>query len=88
MVSDDPEKLANDFARFFADKIERVKDKLDNLPSRSHPAQPFRSPPQNSQFSGYAKMSEDSIKKIIMKSSSSSCPLDCIPTWLLKASVN
>ena len=23
-----------------------------------------------------------------MKSSSSSCPLDCIPTWLLKASVN
>ena len=76
------EQLANDFAKFFMDNIERVKDKLDNIPSMA--PQTERSLTE-SQLSHFANVSQETIRKIVMKSPSSSCQSDCIPTWLLKA---
>ena len=83
---DDPKQLADDFARFFVEKIEKVKDKLDNISSR--PNQAASSSPPTSEFSHFTTLAEETIRKIVMKSPSSSCALDCIPTWLLKACIS
>ncbi len=78
---DSEEKLANDFANFFRDKIERVKDKLDNI---SRPDSIPETPLHQSTFCKFAIVSEEEVRNIVMKAPSSSCQADCIPTWLLK----
>jgi len=40
------------------------------------------------ELTSFRVMSQDEIRKIIMKSSSKSCDLDPIPTWLLKVCLN
>ena len=78
---DDSEELANDFARFFVEKIEKVKDKLDNL--SAHQSQDSLMTPPTAVFSSFAELTEESIRKIVMKSPSSSSALDCIPTYVV-----
>ena len=81
---DNAAKLTNEFAEFFADKIGKVRDKIDNitlLPSKHSE----KSVQHNSSiFSEFCEVSEETIHRIIMKSPSSTCFLDSISTWLLK----
>ena len=42
----------------------------------------------NSSFSSFLPVSEDCVRDVIMKSPSTSCSLDPIPTWLLKKCLN
>ena len=79
--SESEEKLANDFATFFMEKIERVKNKLDNLPSTYTRTE---TPLSESQLPRFTEVSLETVRKVVMKSPSSSCHSDCIPTWLLK----
>ncbi len=77
------EALANDFAKFFTDKIDRVVNKIDNVPTLS----PHIDVPEshtNASFNSFRVMSEDEIRDIIIQSPSSSSALDCILTDLLK----
>ena len=84
---DNPEDLANEFVVFFRDKIRRVMDKLDNIPSYEAGISATDSNP-SSHFNTFSQMSEKSIRKIIMQSPTSTCLLDPIPTELLKACVD
>ena len=80
---EDAEELANDFANFIEDKIRKVRNKLDNIPTSStSPSHDLHD--CSSSFSKFNRLSEEDIEGIIMKSPNSSCSLDSIPTWLLK----
>ena len=74
--------LADRFSTFFAEKIEHIKDNLKN----SQHSETINTCENSSTttFSSLATLSEDSVREIIMKSPSTSCNLDPIPTWLLK----
>ena len=79
---DSAHDLAGDFSMFFNDKIRKVKDELDCLPDTTGLAHDVkRTVPQLSRFQ---EMSQEEVCKIIMNSKSKSCPLDPIPSWLLK----
>ncbi|XP_072022742.1 uncharacterized protein [Amphiura filiformis] len=80
---DNTEELANEFADFFESKIQKVRDKLDNIPSIPTIVSDkvFST---SATFSKFAEVTDDTIRRFIMESTSSSCSLDSIPTWLLK----
>ena len=75
--------LADSFSIFFADKKQRIKDYLQN----SQPSKTISTCKNSStaSFSSLAALWEDSVRVIIIKSPSTSCNLDPIPTWLLNA---
>ncbi|XP_072020366.1 uncharacterized protein [Amphiura filiformis] len=82
-----PSEIPNDplverFSSFFAEKIQRIKANLEESPPSHLSVQTSYS--CTSTLSELAMVSEESVKEIIMKSPSSSCTLDPIPTWLLK----
>ncbi len=83
LPSRDDDELANDFDRFFVEKIEieKVKDKFDDL--STHQSQYSLMTPPTAVFSSFAELTEESIRKIVMKSPSSSSALDCIPTYVV-----
>ena len=79
---DDPVNLANKFGGFFYKKIELViKTEIDDI-SVDPPDVHFY-PPQV-KLENFSSISEDEIRKIICKSSNTSCQLDPIPMWLVK----
>jgi hypothetical protein len=81
------EDLACQFSEFFNDKIKRVKVELDNIScGDSITAQDHKADVPC--FSVFDVMSQDSVRKIIMNSKSTSCPLDPIPTWLVKKCIS
>ena len=75
--------LAGDFSMFFDNKIRKVKDELDCLSDdTTNFAQDVK---QNvPQLSRFQEMLQEEVCKVIMNSESKSCPLDPIPSWLLK----
>ena len=78
--------LADRFSTFFADKIKCIKDNLEDSQASKiiNTQSSCSSVSSTSTFSHLALISEDSVREIIMKSPSTSCNLDPIPTWLLK----
>ena len=74
--------IANNFLKFFTDKINLLRSKLDStsstLPSHSNP--PI-TPPLLPHF---IPATADEISKLISSSNNSSCDLDPIPTTILK----
>ena len=83
--SPDASSLANTFLDFFKDKIERIRTKFlpsDSLDSFLFPPAP---PPKLISFIP-ATLTE--IYKLISASESKQCPLDSIPTFLLKLCFN
>ncbi|XP_072033073.1 uncharacterized protein [Amphiura filiformis] len=74
--------LANGFGEFFKKKVKRLLDTLDNI-----------NPPGlsvditdscESEFTAFREVSDEDVCQIVLKSSTKSCPLDPIPTSLLK----
>ena len=82
--------LADRFSIFFAEKIQRLKDNLKVSQSTDMYAQSSLriTSPCVSTFSDLSTVSEDAVREIIMKSPSTSCDLDPIPTWLLKKCID
>ena len=83
--SPDASSLVNTFLDFFKDKIERIRTKF--LPSDS--PDPFLSPPAPPpKMTNFIPATLTEIHKLISASESKQCPLDSIPTFLLKLCFN
>ena len=79
--------LANDFADFFVEKVEKIHA---NLASGQHPSDDSFLPLVDiiQIISEFNPATEEEIRKIIMESPTKSSQLDPIPTWLLKSCVD
>ena len=83
--SPDASSLANTFLDFFKDKIERIRTKF--LPSDS--PDPFLFPPAPPpKLINFIPATLTEIHKLISSSENKQCPLDSIPTFLLKLCFN
>ena len=78
----DPKALANEFAKFFKEKI----DKIRQLFTRNIDDVKFGSTDQS--LRQLVPVSEDQVKKIIMEGNNKSCTLDPIPTTILKSCID
>ena len=74
----DKEELANQFASFFINKIQKIRDQLDSLPTYCHISS---DPPE---FLEFELMTEEEVGKIIKGMPAKMCDMDIIPTTLLK----
>ena len=83
--SPDASSLANTFLDFFKDKIERIRAKFVPSDSPDPFLSPHAPPPKMTNFIP-ATLTE--IHKLISASESKQCPLDSIPTFLLKLCFN
>ena len=73
------EKLANDFADYFIEKIQKIQDDLDDYPK-------FK-PKRNSTITSlkiFEPTTADEVTTIIKEMKTKSCELDFLPTSLLK----
>ena len=79
---DSVSELAGRFLHYFESKIGKIRTLLDDLPpvTTSFPSDSFAAPP----LSSLCNLSPDDVVKLITSAPSKSCPLDPIPTWLLK----
>ena len=80
--SESDKVLANTFADFFLEKIDKIRKDLMQHPSYI----PTKSNCQ--EFNEFIPLDELEVKKIIMNSKSTSCELDPIPTFLLKENID
>ena len=77
-LSDSDDKLANDLANYFIDKINTIRTALEEYPKY----QPSGRCSAN--FPSFQIVTNDTISKLISNSKSATCQLDPIPTKLLK----
>ena len=71
-------QLAEDFAKFFMNKIQTIRDNLAD-----HPL--YKPEPTNIlKFDTFKKLSEEDVRKLISKMKTKSCELDVLPTHILK----
>ena len=73
------EELAVEFALFFINKINKIREALDSGP-KFKPTQ-HRS---SKSFNNFTKLAEDEVEKMIMSMPTKSCKLDVFPTKVLK----
>ena len=77
--------LAEDFSKFFTDKINRIRAELDSNPNDMHHSDPHTF--NGAMLSEFTPLSQDEVKKLILESNSKSCDLDPIPVDLIKYSI-
>ena len=83
------DSLVNKFVNFFDDKIKKIRADLvhqdQQMSTSDYSIQPM---PKNSTsvstLTTFEKVTEEQIKKIIVKAASKTCRLDPVPTWLTK----
>ena len=76
-------ELPEAFCKFFSDKIKDIRCKLDSCPIDKDFI-PFDGIP----LTYFRPVSEETVRDLVLKPPTKSCPLDPIPTGLLKACVN
>jgi hypothetical protein len=87
---DDLTDLLNQFSDFFQQKIAKIRENLDADQINQDTATaltsvlPIDDPPPPATFSTFEALTTEEVKKIITSSPTKSCPLDPLPTWLLK----
>ena len=90
----DPTLLANDFGRFFIQKIDVICSKLDRIDSSlNHPHHSIGSSIQESSFAGtpfnnFQPISSEGIKKLVLNAPNKTCDNDPIPTKIVKDCIN
>jgi hypothetical protein len=77
----DPSILGNEFGEFFCKKIDLVNSKIDEI-CINPPDVPFHLP--EVKLDEFSSVSEDEVRRIILKSSNASSRLDPIPTSLVE----
>ena len=77
-ASDSDTTLANEFANYFIDKVEAIRNDLINHPPYSPTTK------DTPKLSTFEPLNQDSISKLIKSSKATTCLLDPIPTKLLK----
>ena len=73
------EKLANDFADYFIEKIQKIQDDIDDYPKFKPKRNSTITPLKN-----FEPTTPDKVTKIIKEMKTKSCELDFLPTLLLK----
>ena len=76
------EELANRFAKFFVDKIQKIRDGLDSYPLYNPPVHDM-----TFDMDAFYEIDENMVKKVINKLQTKSCELDIIPTYILKDNI-
>ena len=76
------EELANRFANFFGDKIQKIRDDLDPYPLYDPPACDMAF-----DMDAFYEIDENMVKKVITKLQTKSCEIDIIPTYILKDNI-
>ena len=72
------EELAEDFARYFLSKIEKIRETFTNTP-------PYETLPHNvPRFPSFQPLTESEVCTVIMGMKNTHCKLDIIPTGILK----
>ncbi len=79
-------QLADQFGDFFINKIETIRSEIDTQPCISQSADRFEQPGVT--LSSFKPLSQDEVRKLIMKSKTTSCDLDPIPSDLLKECID
>ena len=79
------ELLANMFADFFVEKIEKIRQQFDANPTAS--SWPCQRQTKHL-LTTFPPVTEEHVEKLIKASATKSCSLDPIPTWLLKTCLN
>ena len=79
-----PEELADRFANFFVEKINKIRQQLASVQSKTNESQNIKNPPCSKELVTLEPASEEEIRKLILSSATKSCNLDPLPTWLLK----
>ena len=88
--SDSDQALANQFMKFFDDKTKKIHSNLtlsiEEDGSEEYDALMVRSPvpSPSSKLDIFGEAGKEEVRKIIVESANKQCPLDPIPTWLLK----
>ena len=75
--------MAQQFAQFFNDKIERIRDEISHNQGRGSPDEKIGVNP--AQMDSFAPVSEGKCVQIIFNSNSKYCTLHPIPTSLIKS---
>ena len=75
------EQLAETFADFFHDKIQKIRTNLTEVRRQYSPLSEVQC---DSILTHFEEASEDEVRQIIIDSATKLCELDAIPTWLLK----
>ena len=77
-----PTALANEFSKFFTDKVKNIRLYIDNQYVDEQLSVTLPSP--DCQLSDFHPVSSDELLKIVQRSTNKSCQLDPIPTSLFK----
>ena len=86
--------LANDFGRFFTQKIDDIRSKLDRIdPSSNQPGYSIRSSVQEHSYTGtpftnFEPILSEGIKKLVPNAPNKTCDNDPIPTKIVKDCIN
>ena len=81
----DPFVLANDFAQFFTEKVEKISQTFTTVSSNASAREETEQVPQISELEIITK---EELKKVIISGNSKCCHLDPIPTTLLKECID
>ena len=83
--------IANNFAKYFVDKVADIRGNIQNSIGPSSPVQVHPVPELArvvNMLSVFPPTDTQEVTEIIKDSPNKSCALDTLPTWLLKANVN
>ena len=80
---DSAQQLADRFALFFKEKIDKIRRELPIVDPL-----PVYLPPAPTVLDCFAPTTFEEMRQIISRSPASTCHLDAIPTWLLKDSLD
>ena len=87
----DPSTLAEDFKEFFHEKINNIRQKINEEAEDTRPEDGVEESVGEqcrSSFTRFSALSEEELKSLVLKMSNKFCCLDPIPTFLLKKCVN
>ena len=76
------EELANRFAHFFVDKIQKIRDDLNSYPQYDPPAHDMAF-----DMDAFYEIDENMVKKVNTKLQTKSSEFDIIPTYILKDNI-
>ncbi|XP_072021265.1 uncharacterized protein [Amphiura filiformis] len=88
---DNLNEMCNSFARFFVEKVSKIRQDLDSVPSALPDCKPLEYCQnllsKNVSLSSFNQVTVEEVCKIISSMPLKSCALDTIPLWLFKENV-
>ena len=82
--SDTPKELCNKFAQFFTDKVAKIRGNIDCDDDISLCVDTGVATVVENELCSFKELDESEVRNIITSSANKSCPLDIIPTWIIK----